>query len=188
MMAEPKAKDNQKKEMTDNERALVQYAIVGEYNENFRADTPRKITLKQVKNNHIVELLAVKSQTELMAKINPLQNYKANPLNSYTKEMLEILKPHFSLEGIELDLDTRKAKIISPFESWRTVEFPNAKKSGYTPSNVSIADVIDFLGHKGIDSLPNLYKLGVINSTKHKVKDLDSNAVKVMEELVAKVA
>ena len=186
-MAEKKPNNNQPKEMSDNDRTLVMYAITANYNEQFKKDTPKKMTLKQIKNNHIVEVLAIMNKTELMAEINKLQNYKANPLSSYTKPMLEILKPHFSLDGIELDLDTKKAKVVSPVDQWHKTEFPNSKKD-FTTSNTSIAEYIDFLGNKGIESFPNLYKLGIINTTKTKIKDVDSNAIKVFEELNAKVA
>ncbi|CAA6806478.1 MAG: Unknown protein [uncultured Sulfurovum sp.] len=187
-MADAKDQQQKKKEMSDNERALVQYAVVAQYNEKFRKDTPKKMGMKQIKNNNLVELLDTIGKSELMEPINKMQNYKANPLSSYTKEMLEILKPHFSFEGITLDNDTKKAKLVAPFETWHTLEYPNSKKSNFTPANTSIAEYADFLFHKGIESIPNLYKIGVINTSKTKVKDLDSNAIQAFEGLVSKVA
>ena len=187
-MAKDNENNNQQKEMTDNEQALVRFAITAEYNENFKKDTPKKITVAQMKNNHIVELLGVKGQGEIMGQVQQLQKFKANPLSSYTKKELEILKPHFSLDGIELDLDTKKAKLVAPFEAWHTAEFPNSKKKSPTPANTTVSAFTDFLFYKGIESIPNLYKMGIINSSKTAIKDIDGNAVKALEELATKVA
>ena len=187
MMAEPK-KDEQPKEMTDNEQALVRFAITAVYNEKFKKDTPKKMTVSQMKNNHIVDLLNSISQIELMSKVQQLQNYKSNPLSSYTKKELEILKPHFSLEGIELDIDTKKAKLVAPYEAWFVSEFPNSKKNNPTVSNTSISAFSDSLFYKGIESIPNLYKVGIINSSKTSIKDISGNALEALEALVAKVA
>jgi hypothetical protein len=188
-MAEQKTNQaNQPKEMSDNEQALIRFAIAAEYNQEFKKDTPKKLTVSQIKNNHIVEILSVKGKSELMGQVQELQKFKANPLASYTKKELEILKPHFSLEGIELDLDTKKAKLVAPYEAWYAVEFPNSKKRNPTPANTSISAFTDFLFYKGIESIPNLYKMGVINSAKTNIKDIDGNVVKSLEELVSKVA
>jgi len=186
---EKNQQEQQNQEMSDNKQSLIRSAVCIHWNEKFNANNPTKKLTKNVTHNDIVRLLeAIGKNDELMPRIQVLQKHKSINLSSYTKDMLKILEPHFSIEGMELDIETRQMQIVETFGSWHRLEYPFSKKQNFTISNTTTADLINFLNFKGAESIPNLYALGIKDIKVYKPKDFDSKAVEKFEELFKKVA
>jgi hypothetical protein len=187
-MANQNPNQDPKQEMSDNKQALIRNCIAIHWNDKFNSDNPIKKPMKLIKHNDIAELLvAIGKNDELMPQLQKIVNYKSIGLRSYTKEMLEILEPHFSIEGMELDIETRQLMLVEVYGEWYRKEFPYDKKKNYTINNTSVADLINYMYFQGIESIPNLYKLGIKNIKNYKPKNFDTKALEQFEILFKQV-
>jgi hypothetical protein len=177
-----------KEEMSDNKQALIRNVIAIHWNEKFNSDNPIKRPVKKIKHNDIVRLLeSIGKNDELMPQLQKLQKYKSINLSSYTKDMLALLEPYFDIEGMELDKETRQMQMVEIFGSWYKKEFPNDKKKNFTINNTTVADLINYLFFNGVESIPNLYDLGIKNVKNYKPVHFDTKAIEKFEALFRQI-